>query len=207
MTYNYGPMPHDYYGRPLDSQGGGCYPPPPPHPHPHHPHPQPCPNPGLHAHPGHPWTLELIEHDTNRNAHPYLLDLIKNASGEYYCKDTLAERDAIKDEYRKVGTMVYVTETDELYRLEKGISNSDWKTLNVNSQQYIKLGRLNPPLNPVDGMVYFNLIEEKLHVYLKGTWIGLPNMKDVKKVVLDHDADPNAHAQRFADAENIWFTI
>lgn len=200
MTYNYGPMPHDYYHRPLDSQGG-CYPAPPPPP------PRPCPNPGLHANPAAPWSVDLIEHNSNRNSHPYLLDLIKNASGEYYCKDTIEARDAIKEEYRKVGTMVYVSETDELYRLEKGISNSDWKTLNVNSQQYIKLGRLNPPLNPDDGTVYFNLIEEKLYVYLNKKWIGLPNMKDVKKVVLDHNADPYAHAERFAEVENIWFTI
>lgn len=193
-------MQHDYYRQPLDSHN--CCPPPHPHPHPH-PHPGNCPHP---VKPTQPWEMDIAEHNTDKSAHPYLLGLIKGKS-MYLSRDTIALRDAIEEDLRSVGLMVYVTQTDELYRLEGDITNDNWKTLNVNSKQYIKLGRLNAPMNPSDGMVYFNLIQERLYVYLKDKWVGLPNQKDIKNAVLEHNADPHAHAERFAEVENIWFTI
>jgi hypothetical protein len=44
----------------------------------------------------------------------------------YRSVDTLVERDAISTERRRLGMLVYVLETDTIYQLRGGITNSDW---------------------------------------------------------------------------------
>ena len=186
--YLYNPEPYDYYHKPKPS---GC---------------QPCPNPGLHAYPSPPWTTEIYKHNKDEQAHPYLLNLIKNITCNYMSVDSLTNRDSIKEESRKEGLMVYVVETDLVYRLEGGIANTNWVELNINSEQYIKLGRYNPPINPSIGTVYFDLVEERLKVYITD-WLALPNMSDISQMIRKHNEDPEAHADRFKEVENIWLAI
>ena len=180
--------PYNYYG---PNPPGGC---------------QPCPHPGLHAYPAAPWSEAIIKHNLDEEAHPYILNLIKSLSCNYLSVDSLLGRDSISKESRKEGLMVYVVETDLVYRLEKGLENTNWEELNINSKQYIKLGRYNPPNNPYVGMIFFDLREERLKVYL-GEWVSLPNVLDITKMIQNHNEDPNAHAERFSEVENIWLAI
>lgn len=185
--HNHELKPYDYYHGPHD----GC---------------APCPHPGLHAYPGRDWELALHQHNIDEKAHPYLLKRLKSMVCNYCYKDSLSARDLIPAEERKVGMMVYVAETDLVYRLERGVENSHWNELNINSKQYIKLGRYNPPEKPTLGTTYFDLKENRIKVFL-GEWISLPNMLDINRMIQDHNVDPKAHADRFAQVENIWLAI
>lgn len=188
MTHSNNLEPFDYY-------------------HPHKPSGcKPCPNPGLHAYPASPSDMAVAEHNKDPKAHPYLLQLIKDITCNYCSRDSISARDDIAEEDRTEGLMVYVIETDKVYRLEEGIENSNWKELNINSKQYIKLGRYNAPDKPEIGMMFFDLRAERLKVYM-GEWVTLPNMLDINQMIQNHNADPNAHADRFAEVENIWLAI
>lgn len=175
-----------------------------------HKHPDgPCMpiQPGLQATVAAPWEKAVAEHNLDAYAHPHLLKLFKDKTSLYYCKDTIASRDAISMELREIGLMVYVSETDTLYRLENGIENEDWMELNVNSDRVIKLGRLNPPPNPEDGLTYFDLSAERLKVFILGSWVTIPNQTDIATAIMNHDSDMSAHSELFEEVENKWLII
>lgn len=168
----------------------------------------PCPpKPGLDAYPAPPWDKAIAEHNLDHSSHPYLLSLFKTNTSNYYCKDTIAARDAIGKEIRVEGLMVYVTQTDELYRLEGGIENDNWKLLNVTSKNYARIGRYNPPENPQDGDLYLDLSDERLKFYFLQEWHVIPNQKDITDAIQNHNTDKDAHRARFEEVENIWLTI
>jgi hypothetical protein len=169
---------------------------------------RPCPpQGGLQAQPAQPWEKSLAEHNLDKSAHPYLLSLFKNGTSQYFCKDTVKERDAIADSVRCLGLMVYVSETDTLYILRTGLTNLDWEELYLNTDHSVKIGRLNPPSNPENGTLYFDLGEERLKICVGGTWLTLPSQDDITAAISTHDSDVNAHAALFEDAENKWLTI
>lgn len=161
----------------------------------------------LEIEPSNEWDKSIAEHNEDVFAHPHILSLIKDSNSNYYSVDSITDRDNIGKELRGLGLMAYVVETDTLYRLEGGIENTNWVETNVNSKKLVKLGRFNPPSSPEDGMVYFDLISEKLTVYYNGSWNKIPNQKDIDDTVLNHEADPNAHASRFKEVENRWLAI
>lgn len=167
-----------------------------------------CPNcVDLEVEPSNEWDKSIAEHNEDVFAHPHILSLIKDSNSNYYSVDSITDRDNIGKELRGLGLMAYVVETDTLYRLEGGIENTNWVETNVNSKKLAKLGRFNPPSNPENGMVYFDLISERLTVYHNGSWNKIPNQKDIEDAILNHEADPNAHASRFKEVENRWLAI
>lgn len=182
---------YDYYGRPVGNQP--CYCPPPPAP-------------GLNVMPAAPWEQSIAEHNDDKYSHPYILSLIRNSNSNYYSVDSITARDAISDGLRSIGLMVYVVETDKLYRLKDGITNDNWVELNVNSDNVIKLGRYNPPSDPENGMIYFDYGESRLKYYEDG-WITIPNQSDLQNVITTHDEDSNAHKAKFDEVENKWLGI
>jgi hypothetical protein len=187
--------PYDYYRRPGTGYG-------------HRYESMNCPpDNGLTAAPAKPWEQTVAEHNADRNSHPYLLGLIKNNMISYYCKDTVADRDDIQEALRMEGLMVYVVETDTLYRLQGGISNENWVTLDLTSDQYIKVGRLNPPTDAEDGSAYFDLTIGRLRIRYEDEWVTIPTKTDLDTAILKHEDDVNAHADRFAEVENKWYTI
>lgn len=202
------PQPHNYYGPPPPPHGG-YYPPPnncgpmhPPHPGCHPPH-----GPGLDIVPAAPWDKAIAEHNLDKHSHPYILSLIKaNTTNKYFCKDTIVERDNIGEELRSEGLMVYVMENDTVYRLQEGLTNEDWRELSITDDKTVRIGRFNPPLKPQLGTVYFDLTECRIKVYT-GQWINLPTKLDIDIAIANHNSDANAHADRFADADNLWFAI
>ena len=168
---------------------------------------EPCkPCPGLQAHPAPPWDKAIAEHNLDHSAHPYLLELLRDKSSLFFCKDTLAERDAIGEELRRKGLLVYVTETDALYYLKNGIKNTDWAEWGVNSEKYTKLGRYNPPNSAENGVVYFDLGTEHLKIYMNG-WVSVPRQKDIVELLANHNIKPGAHEDRFREVENVWLAI
>lgn len=161
----------------------------------------------LEVEPSNEWDKSIAEHNEDVFAHPHILSLIKDSNSNYYSVDSITDRDNIGKELRGLGLMAYVVETDTLYRLEGGIENTNWAETNVNSKKLAKLGRFNPPSNPENGMVYFDLISERLTVYYNGSWNKIPNQKDIEDAILNHEEDPNAHASRFKEVENRWLAI
>ena len=116
------PPQYDYYGDNRYHNGYGC---PPPMPQPISPAPI--------------WDRAIAEHNEDKNAHQHILNLLKEASGLYLCKDTLAERDAIPEGLRALGMLVYVVENDTLYQLKSSIDNAGWENTNINSVFNAKL--------------------------------------------------------------------
>ena len=156
--------------------------------------------------PGNPVDRMIAEHNETKSAHPYILSLIKKNTSPYYCKNTIAERDDIIEDLRELGMMVYVIETDQLFRLETALDNTGWVELDVKDKDYIRIGRYNPPEDPTNGVVYYDFSEKKLKYYEDG-WQTVPTSEDIQNAIAAHSVDKNAHAERFAEVENKWLSI
>ena len=163
----------------------------------------------LEINPGFPFDKAIAEHNLDVHAHPSLLELIKQSSGQYLCKATIADRNAIVEESRSIGLTVYVYQTDKVYRLEDGIEDENWQELNVNSKRTIKIGRYNPPASPEDGMTYFDFGSERLRVFLVDKWIDIPNHSDLEQIKLDLKAElESAFDQKFdSSLEDLHLTV
>lgn len=160
-------------------------------------HHKPCmpPAPGLDIFPGSEQDKAVAEHNLDQTAHPYLLQLFKESSGQYLCRTTVADRDAIPMESRSIGLMTYVYQTDKLYRLEDGIENNNWQELNVNSKKFVKMGRYNPPENPENGTTYFDFSSERIRVFLTDRWLDMPNFADLNQVKAELKAEIDVKIQ------------
>lgn len=185
------PQQYDYYG-------DNC----------HHNHVNPCPPPLPNPVVSAPiWDRSIAEHNEDKNAHQYILNLLKDAGGLFLCKDTIAERDLIPEGVREIGMLCYVVEKDVLYQLKTSLDNEGWVNTNINSDQYIKLGRFNAPEKPETGLVYFDLNENRLKTFFEGKWHLIPTQEELKRSILAHDLDEQAHAAKFKDVENSWLSI
>ena len=183
------PQQYDYYG-------DNCH------------HMNPCPPPFPSPVASAPvWDRSIAEHNEDKNAHQYILNLLKDAGGLFLCKDTIAARDLIPEGIREIGMLCYVVEDDVLYQLKTSLDNGGWVNTNINSDQYIKLGRFNPPSEEEPGLVYFDLNENRLKTYFEGTWHVILTEVELKKAILEHDFDEQAHADKFKEVENSWLSI
>lgn len=189
---NYSIEHYDYYNRPTGPDPFG---------------PGTCrPDSGLNVRPAAPWEQAIAEHNDDKYAHQYILSLIRNSNGNYYSVDSLTARNAISVGLRVEGTLVYVIETDSLYQLKNGIENENWVELNINSENYAKLGRYNAPENPEDGTIYFDFNTGRLKYYKDG-WNTIPDQTDLQNAMTSHNEDANAHKAKFEEVENNWLEI
>ena len=57
--------------------------------------------------------------------------------------NTLDERNAIPEERRRIGMVVYVRETFKAYLLKNSLSNAGWVPFNVDDEEYVTEDEMN----------------------------------------------------------------
>ena len=102
--------------------------------------------------------------------------------------NTLDERNAIPEERRRIGMVVYVRETFKAYLLKNSLSNAGWVPFNIDDEEYITEDEMNAAI--VDALENYNTkaeIQDILGGYATKQWvidyIGDIDLADYQKKV------------------------
>ena len=102
--------------------------------------------------------------------------------------NTLDERNAIPEERRRIGMVVYVRETFKAYLLKNSLSNAGWVPFNIDDEEYITEDEMNAAI--VDALENYNTkaeIQDILGGYATKQWvidyIGDIDLTDYQKKV------------------------
>lgn len=102
--------------------------------------------------------------------------------------NTLDERNAIPEERRRIGMVVYVRETFKAYLLKNSLSNAGWVPFNIDDEEYITENEMNAAI--VDALENYNTkaeIQDILGGYATKQWvidyIGDIDLTDYQKKV------------------------
>lgn len=86
--------------------------------------------------------------------------------------NTLDERNAIPEERRRIGMVVYVRETFKAYLLKNSLSNVGWVPFNIDDEEYITEDEMNAAI--VDALENYNTkaeIQDILGGYATKQWV------------------------------------
>lgn len=102
--------------------------------------------------------------------------------------NTLDERNAIPEERRRIGMVVYVRETFKAYLLKNSLSNAGWVPFNIDDEEYVTEDEMNAAI--VDALENYNTkaeIQDILGGYATKQWvidyIGDIDLADYQKKV------------------------
>ena len=102
--------------------------------------------------------------------------------------NTLDERNAIPEERRRIGMVVYVRETFKAYLLKNSLSNAGWVPFNIDDEEYVTEDEMNTAI--VDALENYNTkaeIQDILGGYATKQWvidyIGDIDLADYQKKV------------------------
>ena len=102
--------------------------------------------------------------------------------------NTLDERNAIPEERRRIGMVVYVRETFKAYLLKNSLSNAGWVPFNIDDEEYVTEDEMNAAI--VDALENYNTkaeIQDILGGYTTKQWvidyIGDIDLADYQKKV------------------------
>lgn len=102
--------------------------------------------------------------------------------------NTLDERNAIPEERRRIGMVVYVRETFKAYLLKNSLSNAGWVPFNVDDEEYVTEDEMNAAI--ADALENYNTkaeIQDILGDYATKQWvidyIGDIDLTDYQKKV------------------------
>ena len=102
--------------------------------------------------------------------------------------NTLDERNAIPEERRRIGMVVYVRETFKAYLLKNSLSNAGWVPFNIDDEEYITEDEMNAAI--ADALENYNTkaeIQDILGDYATKQWvidyIGDIDLADYQKKV------------------------
>ena len=102
--------------------------------------------------------------------------------------NTLDERNAIPEERRRIGMVVYVRETFKAYLLKNSLSNAGWVPFNIDDEEYVTEDEMNAAI--VDALENYNTkaeIQDILGDYATKQWvidyIGDIDLADYQKKV------------------------
>ena len=102
--------------------------------------------------------------------------------------NTLDERNAIPEERRRIGMVVYVRETFKAYLLKNSLSNAGWVPFNIDDEEYVTEDEMNAAI--VDALENYNTkaeIQDILGGYATKQWvidyIGNIDLADYQKKV------------------------
>ena len=102
--------------------------------------------------------------------------------------NTLDERNAIPEERRRIGMVVYVRETFKAYLLKNSLSNAGWVPFNVDDEEYVTEDEMNAAI--ADALENYNTkaeIQDILGGYATKQWvidyIGDIDLADYQKKV------------------------
>ena len=86
--------------------------------------------------------------------------------------NTLDERNAIPEERRRIGMVVYVRETFKAYLLKNSLSNAGWVPFNIDDEEYVTEDEMNAAI--VDALENYNTkaeIQDILGGYATQQWV------------------------------------
>ena len=102
--------------------------------------------------------------------------------------NTLDERNAIPEERRRIGMVVYVRETFKAYLLKNSLSNAGWVPFNIDDEEYVTEDEMNAAI--ADALENYNTkaeIQDILEDYATKQWvidyIGDIDLTDYQKKV------------------------
>ena len=102
--------------------------------------------------------------------------------------NTLDERNAIPEERRRIGMVVYVRETFKAYLLKNSLSNAGWVPFNIDDEEYVTEDEMNAAI--ADALENYNTkaeIQDILGGYATKQWvidyIGDIDLADYQKKV------------------------
>ena len=102
--------------------------------------------------------------------------------------NTLDERNAIPEERRRIGMVVYVRETFKAYLLKNSLSNAGWVPFNIDDEEYVTEDEMNAAI--ADALENYNTkaeIQDILRDYATKQWvidyIGDIDLADYQKKV------------------------
>lgn len=145
--------------------------------------------------------------ETNNKSPSISVNGIVSNKGEgsfYIVCENIAERDSISNDKRGLGLIAYVISDDNLYQLQGGLSNNYWEIL---IKPFASVGMFNPPANPNEGVIYYDLTEEKLKIFMFQNWQEIPNYEIITGLISDHNNDIHAHKSLFEVSKNFWKSI
>lgn len=86
--------------------------------------------------------------------------------------NTLDERNAIPEERRRIGMVVYVRETFKAYLLKNSLSNAGWVPFNIDDEEYVTEDEMNAAI--ADALENYNTkaeIQDILGDYVTKQWV------------------------------------
>lgn len=107
---------------------------------------------------------------TNSPDDTYPTHMDSLGKGGFMAVPTKAIRDQLSTQRRKVGMMVYVSETDSVYQLKGDTTNAHWVSFKLASAMGWQGTQTSHPANPQLNWAYYNSTDRKSYIYSGGAW-------------------------------------
>lgn len=107
---------------------------------------------------------------TNSPDDTYPTHMDSLGKGGFMAVPTKAIRDKLSTQRRKVGMMVYVSETDSVYQLKGDTTNAHWVSFKLASAMGWQGTQTSHPGNPQLNWAYYNSTDRKSYIYDGNNW-------------------------------------
>lgn len=107
---------------------------------------------------------------TNSPDDTYPTHMDSLGKGGFMAVPTKAIRDKLSTQRRKVGMMVYVSETDSVYQLKGDTTNAHWVSFKLASAMGWQGTQTSHPANPQLNWAYYNSSDRKSYIYDGNNW-------------------------------------